>query len=156
VADVTLRAAHPDEAPALSDLALRSKAHWDYSDEFIAASRDELTVRPAQIEARQVTVAEIDGAVAGFSVVTGTPPLGEVDKLFVAPEQIGAGVGVALFAALRSAAVDAGFSRLRIESDPNAVGFYERQGAVVVGDTPSVSIPGRTLPLLELDLTGTS
>jgi GNAT superfamily N-acetyltransferase len=79
--------------------------------------------------------------------------MAEVDMLFVAPEHIGAGVGAALFAALRAAAVAAGFSRLRIESDPNATGFYERQGAERVGEAPSVSIPGRTLPVLELDLT---
>jgi GNAT superfamily N-acetyltransferase len=153
VPEVTLRAARPDEAAMLSDLALRAKAHWDYSAEFIEACRDELTVDPADIEAGRVVVAEQLGVVVGFSAVTGAPPVAEVDMLFVEPECIGTGVGAVLFGALRSTAVAVGFTRLRIESDPNATGFYERQGAVRVGDAPSVSIPGRTLPLLELDLT---
>ena len=37
-----------------------------------------------------------------------------------------------------------------IAADPNAVGFYERAGARVVGEIPSDSIAGRVLPLLVL------
>ena len=43
----------------------------------------------------------------------------------------------------------AGAAVLRITSDPNAVGFYERRGARQVGSIAS-SIPGRDLPLMEL------
>jgi GNAT superfamily N-acetyltransferase len=153
VAEVTLRQARPDEASALSELALRAKAHWDYTPEFIEACREELTVHRAEIVAGRVTVAEEHGSVVGFSTVGGDPPVAEVDMLFVEPEWIGSGVGSVLFDALRANAVATGFTRLRIESDPNATGFYERTGAVVVGEEPSVSIPGRMLPLLELDLT---
>ncbi len=151
--EVTLRAARPDEAAALSDLALRAKAYWDYTPEFIEACREELTVQRSEIEAGEVVVAEVLGAVAGFSTFTGDPPFGEVYMLFVEPEHIGKGVGTVLFAALRATAEARGFTRLRIEADPNAVGFYEGRGAMHIGETPSESIPGRMNPLLELDLT---
>jgi GNAT superfamily N-acetyltransferase len=154
VGDVTLRLARPDEAAALSELALRSKAHWGYSDEFIEACRDELTVHRSQIDAGRVIVAEMDGAVVGTATLGGRPPEGDVENCFVEPDHIGTGVGRALFAALRAAAVDTGFTRLRIESDPNALGFYEHQGAIKIGEAPSGSIPGRVLPLLQLDLAG--
>ena len=36
-----------------------------------------------------------------------------------------------------------------IDSDPEARPFYEAMGAVLVGDSPSASIPGRRLPRLE-------
>jgi GNAT superfamily N-acetyltransferase len=156
VHELSLRPARPEEAAALSELALRSKAHWGYSDEFIEACRAELSVRRDQIEAVRVVVGVIHGAVVGFCTLGGEPPVGDVDGFFVEPEHIGTGVGAALFASLRAAAVNAGFTRLRIESDPNAVGFYERQGAVQTGEAPSGSIPGRTLPLLELDLVAKS
>jgi GNAT superfamily N-acetyltransferase len=137
----------------LSALALRSKAHWGYDDAFLDACRAELTVTVASIDAGAVTVADVGEVVAGFSMLVDDPPVRELDALFVDPPFIGQGVGAALFAAFRGAAVADGCMRLRIEADPNAVGFYEHQGAVIVGERPSGSIPGRTLPLLELDLT---
>jgi GNAT superfamily N-acetyltransferase len=152
MSDVTLRLARVDEAAMLSELALRSKAHWGYSAEFIEACREELTVHPAQIEAGRVTVAVVDQVVVGTSTLTGTPPVGDVENLFVEPSSIGFGVGGVLFAAMRAAAIGAGFTTLRIEADPNALGFYEHQGAVKIGEEPSGSIPGRVLPLLELTL----
>jgi hypothetical protein len=42
-----------------------------------------------------------------------------------------------------------GVERLRIASDPNALGFYEKMGARRIGDVPATPA-GRTLPLLEL------
>jgi hypothetical protein len=37
-------------------------------------------------------------------------------------------------------------------ADPNAAGFYERSGAVRVGEAPSDAVPGRRLPLYEIRL----
>jgi GNAT superfamily N-acetyltransferase len=153
MADVVLRAARGGEAATLSELAVRSKAHWGYSTEFLMACRAELTVDPADIDAGRVIVATRRGSVAGFSNVTGEPPVADLDMLFVEPAHIGTGVGAALFDALRATAVAARFTVLRIESDPFALGFYESRGAVQVGEASSASIPGRALPLLELDLT---
>jgi GNAT superfamily N-acetyltransferase len=151
---LTLRRACRDEAGALTELALRSKAHWGYDAAFLAACRDELTVAPADLEAGRVIVAEVDGTIAGFSTLVGASPVAEVEALFVEPEHIGggAGIGRALFLALCATARSEGFTRLLIEAEPNAAGFYEHLGAKQIGERPSGSIPGRALPLLELDL----
>ena len=44
-----LRPARVDEAGLLSDLALRSKAHWGYSPEFIERCRTELCYSKQQL-----------------------------------------------------------------------------------------------------------
>jgi len=152
VPDVEIRPARPDEATELSELALRSKAYWGYSDEFIEACREELTYQPEQTAGERIMVAVVGGVVAGFYALAGEPPVGELDGMFVDPAHIGSGAGAALFEQLVERARRADFTKLRIEADPNALGFYERQGAVQVGEEPSKSIPGRMLPLLELDL----
>jgi GNAT superfamily N-acetyltransferase len=158
VAALTLRAARPDEVAALSELARRSKGHWGYDDAFLHACRDELTVRVEDLTSGVVVVAEVDGALAGFSRLTGPDAerVGEAELLFVATEHIGTGVGRALFTRLRADAIARGCTALRIEADPNAAAFYEREGAVRVGEVPSASIPGRSLPLLRLDLPSTA
>jgi GNAT superfamily N-acetyltransferase len=150
-----LRAAQPGDVGALSALAMRSKAHWGYDDAFMDACRAELTVRPEDLACGTVVVAEVDGELAGFSRLTGPDGdgVGEADMLFVEPERIGRGTGRALFDRLRADAVARGCLALRIEADPNAAAFYERQGAVRTGEVPSASIPDRALPILRLDLT---
>ena len=71
---------------------------------------------------------------------------------FVDPAHLGAGVGRALWAHAIEVSRQLGASRLRIEADPNAGGWYEARGARRVGEAPSGPIPGRMLPLLEVDL----
>lgn len=44
-----IRDARPDEAGELTELALRSKAHWGYDEAFMASCREELTVRPSEV-----------------------------------------------------------------------------------------------------------
>ena len=60
------------------------------------------------------------------------------------------GVGNALMAAVRTTLAAGGVASLLIQADPGAAPFYERVGAVLKGTMPSLSIPGRDLPLLEL------
>ncbi len=149
---VRLRRATRDEAAELSALALRSKAHWGYDDEFLEASRAELTVSRDEVDALRIVVAERDGAVAGFYALGDDPPTADLAFMFVAPEAIGQGIGRALWEHAVAAATALGFVRLSIEADPHAEGFYRAMGAALVGSTPSRSIPGRSLPLHRVEL----
>ena len=145
-----LRPARPDEARLLSALALRSKAYWGYNDSFMAACRHELRIRGDEVAARHVTVAEINGQVAGHYTIDGT----DLGQLFVDPVHIGRGVGRALWKHAIGTARKLGIHTLSIDSDPFAEGFYLAMGATRVGSTPSGSIPGRVLPRLDFTTSG--
>lgn len=149
---MVIRDARPDEREALGALALRSKAHWGYDAEFMERCRDELTVTADQIDS--IRVIERGGEVLGFY---GISDLGdrraELDYLFVEPSAIGTGLGRALIEHAITRAVTAGFAELVIHGDPNALPFYRAAGAIEIGEAPSASIPGRTLPLLAIALT---
>ncbi|GAB2834720.1 GNAT family N-acetyltransferase [Streptomyces daliensis] len=163
-----IRAARPEEAGALSELALRSKAHWGYDEAFLAACRDELTLHPAEIIRRRTLVAvdEDGGAGAGagagdvaggerllgFTTLEGIPTLAVLGMMFVEPDAMGRGVGSRLFRHTVDLARDLGFARISIDADPHAEPFYLAMGAVRVGTTPSGSIAGRVLPLLSLEI----
>ncbi|MDQ6526144.1 GNAT family N-acetyltransferase [Nocardioides sp. LHD-245] len=149
-----LRPAVPGEAAALTALALRSKGHWGYDAAFLDACRAELTMRDDELAGRRTVVAELpDGRIVGFRTLEGEPPTGVLGMMFVDPDAIGRGIGRALAADLIDEARTAGFTLITIDADPNAEAFYLAQGAVRVGATPSGSVPGRVLPLLELRLT---
>ena len=157
--DFAIRAARPQDADELGELAVRSKAHWGYDAAFIESCRDELRIPADQLAARRTHVAVTRGPdaggrerILGFGTIEGAPPAGELGMLFVDPPAIGRGVGGALFSHLSAVAIELGFHRLTIASDPNAEPFYLARGAVRIGGVPSVSIPGRTLPLLALAL----
>jgi GNAT superfamily N-acetyltransferase len=147
---VSLRPAAPAEAAALSRLALRSKGHWGYDDQFLAACRAELTIRPEQCDGVHTAVAERDSTLLGFHRLAGEPPVAELADLVGDPDAIGQGVGAALLADAVGRARALGIWRLLIDADPHAEGFYTRMGARRIGSVTSGSIPGRELPRLEL------
>ena len=149
----TIRAARPEEATLITDIALRSKAHWAYTDEQMAVFRGELTVSPEHLAGSPAYVIEDEGVVRGFYTLGALEEAGlvELDHLFIDPEAMRGGLGRRLLEHARKTARADGYTRMKIQSDPNAAGFYESLGARKVGDIPS-SIPGRTLPHYELDL----
>lgn len=147
-----IRRARASEAPALTELSLRSKALWGYDAAFLARCRIAMQVKEANVETQPHFVAEIDGRLAGFY---GFEPLPEgvgLDYMFVEPEFVGRGVGRALMDHAAALARELGHESLTIVADPNAEGFYVRLGAQRVGTQASDVGPERQLPVLRLRL----
>lgn len=149
--NVRTRAAAPGEEALLTDLCMRSKAHHGYDARFMAQCAPVLEVHRSDIEAGRVWVAQRQRRIVG---TVGVTPEGdgeaELDRMFVEPEAIGSGVGRALMRRAVRESRAAGVRKLMILADPHAAAFYERCGAVQVGDEPSDAIPGRRLPRYEL------
>lgn len=149
---IEFRAPSRDELALLSALCLRSKSVWGYDDVFLEACRDELTLTPADLSRTRVLVAVANDSHAGVVQVACDGDIASLEKLFVAPERIGTGIGRRLFAWARRKASAAGARGMIIDADPGAVGFYKRMGARKIGQAPSGSIAGRTLPRLIVDI----
>ncbi|MDQ4035024.1 MAG: GNAT family N-acetyltransferase [Chloroflexota bacterium] len=151
MADLRVRRARLDEADALSALARRSKAHWGYDADFLERVRGAMTLGADDIDRHEVWVAERDGGVIGFHrIIPGDPA--ELEDLWVEPVAIGSGAGRRLFEHAVEIARNSGATALEIDVDPHATGFYERMGAVRIGQTPSALIPGRALPRMRLSI----
>lgn len=143
-----IRAARYDEADALTDLSIRSKQSNGYDDAFIAACHDELTVTRERMDAGRYWVAEADGVIRGC-VALGRDDgatSGEINAFFIDPDWQRRGIGRMLWQKVLDEARAAGLIRLHLASDPGAVAFYKKLGFVIMGEIPSGSIPGRTLP----------
>ena len=147
---VTVRPARPDEAGAISALALRSKGHWGYDAAFLEACRDDLTIDPAWCDGVRLVVATAGARLLGYARVAGGPPVAELAGLFVDPAAIGTGVGRLLLRHAIAIAAELGIETLEIDSDPFAEPFYRHAGAVRAGDSPSTVDPTRRLPHLTL------
>lgn len=151
-----IRRATAGDGAALSALALSSKAVWGYDAAFMAACRAELTITPDSIAARPTWVLEEQGGIRGFYQLRITGDMAEVAQLFVAPGSLRGGLGRWLWAHLEAQARAAGCTRLAVDSDPHAEGFYRAMGMIRCGDAPSGSIPGRALPHLRKGLSASS
>ena len=144
-----IRRARPAEAAALSALALRSKAHWGYDADFLAACRDDLTLSADDIATSTVYV--VDGADASlgfYRLVLQSDGVAELDALFVEPAAMGQGIGRRLWRHAVATAAKLGCSEIVLQSDPRAEGFYLAMGAQRGGESESTVLPGRMLPLM--------
>ena len=150
--DLALRTARPDDAAALTELALRSKASWGYDAAFMAACTEELTIPPGRCGPRLV-VAERAGVLVGYAELAGDPPAVELLGLFVEPAAQGGGIGRVLFDDAVQRARALGATTLFWDADPYAEEIYARLGGRTVGSEPSGCVPGRMLPRMELALT---
>ena len=95
--EVPIRPARQQEAAALSELCVRSKEVWGYDAAFMALARAALEVKPEEIAAGNVWVAEADGIVAAGVVAlaaTDRPDILDLAKLFVMPGRLRSGVGL--------------------------------------------------------------
>lgn len=143
-----LRAPRAEECAALSDICMRSKAHWGYDAAFLEACREELTLRPKDLGRSFFCVAadQASDAPLGIAELSVNGHEAMLEAMFIDPQIIGAGLGRALFDWAANEARARGATSMALDADPNAVGFYERMGARQTGFAPSASIAGRQLP----------
>src|SRR5215510_14015032 len=150
---VQIRRARPDEAWALTSIAFAAKRHWDYPEKWIQLWTTELTITPEFIAANEVFVAMLDDQIAGCCALVLTGELAELEHMWINPKHMGAGVGRALFEQTTRRAEQLGLSELELSADPNAEGFYERMGAVRIGEVRAdIAGQERVLPRMRISV----
>ena len=146
-----IRPARPDDSAVLTRLAHAAKRHWGYPEEFMRLWKKDLTVTPEFIRRHPVYCVEQRSNILGFYAISGEGVIRELEHMWVDPKFMGQGIGRRLLEHALGLLHGQDCTRLRIVSDPNAESFYQKMGAVTVGEVPSRP-EGRTLPLLELRL----
>lgn len=147
-----IRKAVTEDSAALTKIANDAKRHWGYPEHWLQHWQDDLTISDDFIASTDVYVAESEGNVLGFYALIIREDKAELDHLWVSPPHIGTGVGKQLFLHAMQQAAKENVSTVEILSDPNAEGFYRKQGAHRIGEVVS-EIDGepRILPRLTVD-----
>ena len=144
---VSIRAAAPVEGERLRQIALDSKAHWGYDEQWVRSWVAQGDFSPEALASKAVLVAEAGGRAVAFA---GLIPKGKVawlDDLWVEPRWIGRGVGTILFQAAAARARELGAKQMEWEAELNAVGFYEKLGGRYLRDSEETEL-GRMLPVM--------
>ena len=143
----------PQHASVLTEITVAAKRHWDYPEKWMQIWLPMLTISPEYISEHETWVALLkDEFVAYYTFRQDGEDLW-LDNLWVLPGHMGLGIGKKLLAHALERSRLQGVSRLKIEADPNALGFYERMGAVKVGEhRGEVDGQPRILPVMEINL----
>ena len=149
---MNIRKAAIHEADLVSDLCFRSKAYWGYSEEFMEACREDLTISANDIETSLVYVIEEDSGIKGFMGLERSEDRILLGYFFIDPDAIGKGYGKALWEHMIQVVKSLNERAVLIHSDPYAEEFYLARGAVRIGEIESTIIPGRKLPLLHFEI----
>ena len=149
--EVLVRRACHDDAETLTKIAMLSKQSNGYDDAFMAACADELLITPDLLDAHEYWVAE-GHQICGFVCleVDLDHSAGTVSSFFIDPAWQQRGIGRQLWQTIEASACEKGLKLLRLHSDPEAENFYTGLGFSTIGRVPSGSIPGRTLPHMEM------
>ena len=150
---IEIRRAMPHESDKLTALAHAAKRHWNYPEEWIDSWKSELTLTPEFITNHEVFVAITNDRIAGCSALVVSEGRAELEHMWIYPEQMGHGIGRALFRHISRRAAELGFGELELSADPNAEPFYERMGAQRIGEVPAdIFGQARVLPRMRVDL----
>lgn len=140
----------PEDAAALTKVALAAKGHWGYPREWMRRWEGALTVTPEYIAANPTYAAVVDEEIVGFCALQVRSAEALLDHLWVLPVAMRKGVGRALFTHAEKIAREHGVVSLKIVGDPHAEGFYLRMGASLHGrEDATINGQPRFLLLLE-------
>lgn len=145
-----IRINHRDDLWAL---AIRSKAYWKYPAAYFEEAKPLLKLSALQIGQGWGEIAATPDQWLGYYFIL--PSFGEcqLEHLWVDPDYIGTGVGKKLLRQAIESVRKAGFhDTIRVHSDPDAEGFYLKQGFRRVGEVPSKVEGGPRLPELILKI----
>lgn len=149
--DMQIKKSNPSDALSLTEIAKAAKGCWGYSKEQLQIWDQELTISPEDIEKGLVFHVEQEGKIIGFYSLSENEEAFEFEHLWIAPEYTGKGFRKMLFDHAKETALQNGGKKIRVESDPNAQGFYLKIGMHRIGEKES-SIPDRMLPVFETTL----
>ncbi len=143
------RNATPHEAEYLIEIFCDSKRHWGYDDKLIELWRDDMSINEEYIRNNKVVVFSVDNVEIGYFAMR----LKErhLEDLFIRRNWIGKGYGRKAFEQIKKIMKDNNIDVLKFNTDPNATGFYERMGAIHIGEVESIP-KGRFIPFFEFTL----
>ena len=149
--DFQIDAAAQADHEILTRIAIESKRHWKYPEEWIFGWLEDLTISPKYIEKNYVfkLSEKANGTIIGFCALEwreDTEEL-EVAHLWLKSRFIGKGLGKQLLEYGLKSMEQLPVRTVRVTSDPNALGFYKKFGFKENGFVESTP-KGRLLPTL--------
>lgn len=147
-----IRRARPEDSEVLTGIAERSEAHWGCDAAFMEAFRRLYRITPELIAGSVTFVAEEDGACLGFYTLLSHDDATELEYLYLEPSCIGKGLGRLLWDHMADHCRREGIPDVQLVCGPEPKRFYEKMGAIQIGETASLVVPGRRVARMRYTL----
>ncbi|WP_208991075.1 GNAT family N-acetyltransferase [Pseudovibrio sp. Tun.PSC04-5.I4] len=132
----------------------KAKGHWGYDPKDMELFCEHWKITPQMIEEDKIlTITENTTPLGFVRVVNEGNGIALLDCLFVLPQAHGKGYGAWLLEGAEELAKRMNCNHLRLESDANAVPFYERHKYSVTSERPSAFKNAGDIRFMEKDLT---
>lgn len=144
--------AHISDAKKLTEIALKSKAFWGYSNTQIESWRDDLTITQKMFDEWTIYKYLINKDIVGFYILNRVNVRTSIlEFLFISPKFIKQGLGKKLLLHAIEKCKKESCAIINVLSDPNAEAFYAKHGFKIIAQIES-SVPGRFLPEMEFEI----
>jgi GNAT superfamily N-acetyltransferase len=137
VAAFSIRSAVAGDMPALREVFRRSSLSNDGDRADMLAHPEILEFRGAAVASGRTRVAVTGDGIAGFATWSGAGYVVEVEDLFVDPDRMRQGIGLALVTDLIGIARGLGALRVEVTANNHALAFYARAGFVAGREVPT-------------------
>lgn len=134
---IIIRPARFEEANFLTDLTLRSKSYWGYSQEFLDKCRPHLIITDSYIQDWPFGILEVKGKICGYFSLKTIDGEHRLDNLWIEPDEVRKGYGSLLIEKAMEKAKELGWNSIRMAVDKYGVGFYEKHGGKIIGKVQS-------------------
>lgn len=153
MAKLSVVLATPEDASALTAIAIAAKSYWKYPERWIELWIPQLTFTAEYFRENESWALEEDSVRIAFYTLQDKDGVAWLENLWILPEYIGKGLGRQLFEHAMNLARARGYKLLQLEAEPNAMGFYEKMGMRQIGEH-QYELEGqpRILPLMEIKL----
>jgi ribosomal protein S18 acetylase RimI-like enzyme len=156
---IALRPMRDADIPAIRDLHARAFAtlarDWHTPEQIaahVALIQD--TPYPDDLWRSHITIAEVKHdvvATSGWLVVQGEPRTARIRKVFVDPAMARRGLGSMMVRHAEQQAREAGFDRLIVRANINAVGLYTKLGYAETAKSTMMAADGIELPVMMME-----
>ncbi len=140
-----IRRAEIKENLLLTELAVMSEAYWGYDKKFLDSFRQIYSISEDYIMNHPTFVMEDEGRVIGFYNIIESDEGVTLEYFYLDPAYIGKGLGRVLWDHLSEFCRNRGIIDFSFVSSPEAQAFYEKMGAVRVGEVSSLVAKDRRI-----------
>ncbi|TJX68094.1 GNAT family N-acetyltransferase [Soehngenia saccharolytica] len=147
---MNIRRAYPFEAGVLTDLAVASEAYWGYDKKFLDTFRAVYKVSEDYIINNPTFVLEEDDKAIGFYSIIENSEGVVLEYFYIDPSYIRKGYGRILWDHLIEFCKNRGILEFDFVASNEAVPFYEKMGAIKVGETKSLVESDRRVNKLKM------
>ena len=145
-------AAEGHEASELSRISIESESYWGYDSDFMDKFKVIYQVTDDFIRKNPTFILYEDGRIIGFYSLLIKQEGNIIDFFYIEPQCIGKGYGEKMWNHLENYCKGHNIKDFTLVTSPQAKEFYEKMGAIQIGEVESSLRKGRKIPELKYNL----